>query len=83
MTDYVSILKHVSGAEEVWEERRFSIYRNRRLLTVTISDQGPAAFSHRYMATVDGDQYAPAQSTGNPAATVEEALDNVHWWEFD
>jgi hypothetical protein len=84
MTDYISLVKQVANAEEVWEEHRFSIYRNRRALTLTILDQGAAETSQRYMVSVKGaNQGDNTVSHGNPGATVEEALHNVHWWEFD
>ena len=84
MTDYISLVKQVAGAEEVWEERRFLIYRERRSLIVTIMDQGADATSLRYMVNVEGASDGDnTTSLGNPASNVEEALHNVHWWEFD
>ncbi|POH66407.1 hypothetical protein C3B59_08255 [Cryobacterium zongtaii] len=84
MNDYVSILKQVAGADEVWEERRFSIYRGSRALTVTILDQGAAESSHRFMAIVEGaNEGDNTRSAGNAAGTVDDALQAVHWWEFD
>lgn len=84
MTDILSRINQIPGVEEAWEERYFSVYRKRRALTVTVSDQGPGAGSHRYMAAAEGaNDGDTAVSHGNPAATIEEALDNVHWNEFD
>lgn len=84
MNNYVSMVKQIAGAEEVWEERRFSTYRRGRALTVTIFDQGPDESSHRYMASVEGANDGDnTSSLGNAAGTVEDALHAVHWWEFD
>ena len=84
MDDILSLLNQIPGVEEAHEERRFTIYRNRRPLTVTVSDQGPAGGMHRFSATVEGaNDGDTAYSHGNAEATVEAALDAVHWWEFD
>ena len=84
MAEYLSLIKQIPEVEEVWEERHFSVYRKGRALTVTIFDQGPDEFSNRYMASAKGaNEGDDVESTGNGASTVEEALDAVHWWEFD
>ncbi|VXB97810.1 conserved hypothetical protein [Curtobacterium sp. 8I-2] len=81
-TEVRSLIERIADADEVWEERRFTIYRNgeSRPLTLTISDQGEYAGSFRYSVLVEG--VGPTDSvraTGNPAATVEDALHAVHW----
>jgi hypothetical protein len=85
MTDYPALVKEAADAEEVWEERRFQVYRSGRApLIVTLSDQGPSSPNDRYMASAetDGEHGEKIISTGNAAPTVEVALSNVHWWEF-
>lgn len=83
MTDDVSsLIQRIADADEVWEERRFTIYRSgeSRPLTLTLSDQGEYAGSLRYQVRVEG--VGPSDSvraTGNPAGTVEDALFAVHW----
>lgn len=83
MTDNIrSLIEKAADADEIWEERRFTIYRNgeSRPLTLTLSDQGEYAGSHRYLVRVEG--AAPgdtASATGNPQGTIEDALFAVHW----
>jgi len=84
VADILSLIKQLPGVEEAWEERQFTVYRKGRALKVTVSDQGPAAGSHRYMASAEGaNDDDTTVSHGNPEASIEGALDNVHWWEFD
>ncbi|MCJ1685345.1 hypothetical protein MT350_19485 [Rathayibacter sp. VKM Ac-2928] len=85
MDDAMEHVKRAAGADEVWEERRFQIYRGSRQITVTVSDQGPSVPpTLRYSARAEGTR--PEDTTvshGNPASTIEDALENVHWQEFD
>ncbi|AOX66247.1 hypothetical protein BJK06_11205 [Curtobacterium sp. BH-2-1-1] len=83
MDDILSLINKLPGVEEAWEERRFTVYRKRRALSVTVSDQGPVGGSHRYSATAEANDDPTAVSHGNAEATIEDALDAVHWWEFD
>lgn len=84
MDDILSHLNQMSDVEEAWEERHFLIYRKGRALTVTVSDQGPSAGPHRFMAAVAGANAGDTTvSRGNPAPSIEDALSAVHWWEFD
>lgn len=84
MNDILSHINQLPGVEEAWEERYFTVYRNRRALKITVSDQGPTAGSHRYMASAEGANDGDTTvSHGNPEGSVEEALSNIHWWEFD
>ncbi|MBT1634612.1 hypothetical protein [Clavibacter michiganensis] len=86
MDNILALLNQIPGVEEVWEERHFTIYRNRRELTITVSDQGPAAGAQRYSATAEtagegGGE--PIVKNGNSAATIDDALNNIDWWMFD
>ncbi len=87
MDNYLSLVKKAANADEVWEERRFQVYRTGNSpLTVTVSDQGPDVPEHvRYIARAEsGDEHGGKRaSTGNAAPTVEDALENVHWSELD
>lgn len=86
MDDITELVKVAAKAEEVWEERRFRVYRDGGpALVVTISDQGPGAKpSLRYSASAQvADSATPIVRSGNPDSTIEGALSNVHWWDFD
>ena len=84
MDDILSLINQLPGVEEVWEERHFTVYRKGRALKIVVSDQGPAQGVQRYMASAVGANDGDTEvSHGNPAGSVEEALDNVHWWQFD
>lgn len=84
MTNYISLVEQVSGAHEVWAEQKFLVYRGTLELAVTLMDRGPGV-AFRYMARAEATpgQGVEIESTGNPAETAEEALENVHWNEFD
>ena len=86
MDDIAELVKAAAGAEEVWEERRFRVYRaGGSPLIVTLSDQGPGVNpSVRYAASAqEADSDGSTVKNGNPDSTIEGALSNVHWWSFD
>lgn len=83
MNETLSLIQQMPEVIEAWEERTFRVYWKNRPLIVTMSDQGPAAGVQRYMASArDAEADFPTVSTGNPAGTPEEALQNIHWHQF-
>lgn len=88
------ILQKITGATEVAKVDRYEVARptraesafqvQQRTITVDIADYGADADDNRYMATATSTDTDPAiKSVGNPAATIEGAIRNVHWHEFD
>ncbi|ACZ22784.1 hypothetical protein Sked_28820 [Sanguibacter keddieii DSM 10542] len=84
MTNYIALVEQASGANEVWSEQKFLVYRGSLELAVTLMDRGPGEI-FRYMARaeVTPGRGVEIESTGNPASTPDEALENIHWNEFD
>lgn len=87
------VLAAINGSgrlEDVSEIREFQGYRNGAAVTIRVFDRG-APDQHRYhveafyshLPESERSMARPGYSFGNPGATIEEALDNVHWWEFD
>lgn len=65
---------------EVWEVRRFHVYREpNELLIVEVSDQGAGAGPLRYSARAWPAEDSSSYSQGNPAPSEEEAINAVHW----
>jgi hypothetical protein len=79
------IKKHV-GIHEVLHKTVYECYRETpnggdQKITVEIADSGPGVVPKRYHCRVISDMGKKA--TGNPGATIAEALDNVHWQDLD
>lgn len=85
MTDYRSLVQAAVNADEVWEEAgRFIVYRNRRQLLVSLFDQGSGGSANvRFFVRAEAVDNPAVNSHGNADGSVEGALSNVHWWEFD
>ena len=83
MTDDIrSLVQRVANADEVSEDRHFTMYRNGsgQRLSLTLSDGGQYEGSRRYQVTVEGAaQGDNTRVAGEPAGTVEEALYAVNW----
>lgn len=95
MTDdeMLEAVRKASGAFETYRLHHFKIWRKtpvnggQRELSVTIYDAGPDEAMNRYMVEVrDAEptgEVDPPFSLGNPDSTIQHALSNVHWNEFD
>jgi hypothetical protein len=86
MDNYLALVKNAANADEAWEERRFQVYRSGGApLVITLFDQGPNLSGSRFSARAESNDGHGARivSNGNPDSTVEGALSNIHWWDFD
>ena len=82
----IDILNRQSNASEAVEITHYSVYIGNREVSVTVRDQGAGAGFTRYAASAEwADMTGPdsARTNGNAAETIESAIDNIHWWNFD
>ncbi|MFQ1002614.1 hypothetical protein [Modestobacter sp. SSW1-42] len=83
--DVLAQVLRAAGAEDGYELRTFHVERGQRTVQVTVMDAGPSAGAQRYMVELR-EAAGPAPdgpySMGNPAGSIDEALNIAHWQEF-
>jgi hypothetical protein len=81
-SDAINALYGTAGIVEIHQRTTFKCYQRLkdggvREIEVCIFDRGPLHELTRYSA--EAKTLSGKSATGNPARTIEEALDNVHW----
>jgi hypothetical protein len=81
-------LKQHGDIFEAYYVSEFKCYRNAtkggvQELTVRVYDAGPDPSKEHMRYRVVAIDYDGKDATGKPAATVQSALAQVHWWDLD
>lgn len=77
-------LRRAAHADEVHRVEHFLVMRQEQELHVMLLDAGVEAGEQRFMVSVMIDRDGEVITRdANPGATVQHALDAVHWGDFD
>lgn len=82
-------LNNRPDASEAAEITTYEVFIGNRPVTVRVRDSGASAGQHRFAveaAWTTIDERTPLDTgftLGNAEPSLEAALDNVHWWNFD
>jgi hypothetical protein len=85
-TDLIDTLKKFGGIFEAYHKTTFECYRHSdkkgdRKVIVDILDAGPSSPGTRFLCVAHNED--GKGTSGNSAATIEEALAVVHWYKLD
>lgn len=84
--DVLAQVLRAAHAEEGFEIRTFEVQRGGRQIEVRLLDSGPGHSWGRYMVELRYPTEPPGDSPysmGNPDTTIQGALRNAHWEEFN
>lgn len=91
LNEIIEALQHFALGQEITEVHHYSFFRENTEYVLKLYDKGPKAGELRFAAIVgeadlNWKRLAPNGShllVGNPAATISEAIANLHWFALD